>query len=199
MMLAKKYAKKKAKKKILKDPKLKKKVDKIGKKAAKKEAKEKPKKRVKRKKVLSKDLKKKLTKKASRAGYSPHPYKKPADLLKMRERVQKQGKWAESENLGDEEELIGKADPLRKALVLYRGLKKWKSVNKSLKKSVKEGRLQEKKIETGELKDSDTIGDLSDRVGMSYAKDLKNAKHRAKIKLKRIKAKRVKESNKRRN
>ena len=192
MMLAKKHAKDKLRKKILKDAALKKKVDKIGKKALKKEAlkkevKEKPKKRIKRKKVLSKDLKKKLTKKASRAGYHPHPYKKPADLLKMRERVQKQGKWAESEGLGTESELIGKADPLRKALVEYRDLKKWKPIHKSLKKSVGEGRIQ------GE---TDLISKWSDRIGVGHAEDLKSAKRIAKIKLKRIKAKRLREKKK---
>ena len=187
MMLAKKYAKDKLRKKILKDAALKKKVDKIGKKALKKEAKEKPKKRIKRKKVLSKDLKKKLTKKASRAGYHPHPYKKSADLLKMRERTRKTGKWVESEGLGTESELIGKEDPLRKALVEYRDLKKWKPIHKSLKKSVGEGRIQ------GE---TDLISKWSDRIGVGHAEDLKSAKRIAKIKLKRIKAKRLREKKK---
>jgi hypothetical protein len=190
MLLMKQMAKRAARKKILKDAALKKKVDKIGKKALKKEAKEKPKKRIKRKKVLSKDLKKKLTKKASRAGYSPHPYKKPADLLKMRERTRKTGKWMESEGLGTESELIGKEDPLRKALVEYRDLKKWKPIHKSLKKSVGEGRIQ------GEPGTTDLISKWSDRIGIGHAEDLKSAKRIAKIKLKRIKAKRLKEKKK---
>ncbi|SVA86187.1 uncharacterized protein METZ01_LOCUS139041 [marine metagenome] len=105
----------------------------------------------------------------------------------MRERTRKTGKWVESEGLGTESELIGKEDPLRKALVEYRDLKKWKPIHKSLKKSVREGRIQ------GE---TDLISEWSDRIGVGYAEDLKSAKRKAKIKLKRIKAKRLKEKKK---